>query len=123
MDWHEDSDAVIDLLNNLEQGDRVRIVADEAVAGDGGFARGDATLIDDTGTVVDEGEYATSVEFDETVIEYADDSHEATTFDVQGEQIVADWDSVGDSDDDSAFHRGPANSTVAMLREIERVDE
>jgi hypothetical protein len=95
----DDSDAVIDLINELEPGERVRIVADEAIASDGGFVRSDRTLIDDTATVVEEDEYGTELELDETVIQYHDETHEATNVDVQGEQVVANWVRVDDGDD------------------------
>jgi len=126
-DWREDPDGVIDLLHELEPGDRVRLAADCAVAGEEGFERGDDIAIDDTGTVVEEDDYGTEVRLDETVIfppeeEYQDD-WEAANVDVRGEKIASEWEHVGETDEEQDFVRGPAPRTVAILTEIERIED
>lgn len=56
------------LIENLEEGDRVKLEADAAVDAiddedvSGMFRRGDRMLLDDTGTVVDVGEDEFAVE-------------------------------------------------------------
>jgi ribosomal protein L21E len=88
MRWPEDSDAIIDLLHEVDEGDKVRIVADDAVFIGGEFKRGDSMMIDDVGTVVDENDSSTDVELDATVIEPGDDHLTDATVIEPGEEDV-----------------------------------
>lgn len=60
MYWREDPDAVLELINEIEAGDRVRLVVDGGVEGDSEelVVRGDDILVEDTADVIESDDKA-----------------------------------------------------------------
>jgi len=84
------------LIDDLEEGDRVRLEADAAVDAfndddvDGMFKRGNRVLLDDVGTVVDVGDGRVVVELDEQAVRSSDDGdYVSTRFRVEGRRCTA----------------------------------
>jgi len=125
-DYRDDPDAVHALLVSLDEGDRVRIEADAAIAAEDDssnlFARGDRVLIDDSAEVIevkDDGRIV--LELDEQgVLTGDEDGYGANTFEVRGEPIIALWEVVDEEAvDDGPFR--PVDLQVVMLNRIERL--
>jgi|AntRauMinimDraft_3_1070383.scaffolds.fasta_scaffold00015_74 hypothetical protein len=112
------------LIDDLEEGDRVRLEADAAVDAfndddvDGMFKRGNRVLLDDVGTVVDVGDGRVVVELDEQAVRSSDDGdYVSTRFRVEGETVYSKWELVDEAEDK---HKRPADAPVAFLTQLSR---
>lgn len=137
MRYKDNHDSVRELLDELEEGDRVHIEADSALLQDpesndgrkGLFERGDRVLIDDDATVVEEREanpMGVLVELDEKWIK---DSEGWATNELymNGGEIIATWKDIRDEEEkekasESEFPTVPADYQVAVLNRIELIE-
>jgi hypothetical protein len=137
MEYKDNHDSVRELLDGLEEGDRVHIEADSAVPQDpessdgreGSFERGDRVLIDDDATVVEEREadpMGVLVELDGKRIK---DSEGWATNELymNGGEIIANWKDIRDEDkkeepSESEPPTVPVNYQVAVLNRIELLE-
>jgi len=113
----------LELIGDLDGGDRVRLEADAAVDvvdedTEGFFKRGDRVLLDDTGTVVDVGDGEVVVELDEQAVRSSDDEdYVSTRFRLKGETVYSKWELVDEAEDK---HKRPADAPVAFVNQLSR---
>lgn len=123
-DYRDGPEEAEEFLNELEEGDRVRVTADEAEPDQfETFVRG-GKFIDDSGEVVESGnDEWPVVRLDDFRVQESDGNHFARDFRIAGESVIALWEPEEDyepeADGPGDFYRGPADLQVGMLRRIE----
>jgi hypothetical protein len=127
MDYRENPEETVNLMEELEEGDRVYIEADAAELDEENegniFKRGNRVLIDDHGTVIESNEFGVKVELDKQWVDSAGEPDKWSTnvFHLAGEPVIAEWKYVGEEERETS--RVPADLQVAMLNRIERAEE
>jgi hypothetical protein len=111
MDYRENPEETVNLMEELEEGDRVYIEADAADVGEENgarmFKRDDRVLIDDHGTVIESNEFGVKMELDEQWVDSAGEPDKWSTnvFNLAGEPVIAEWKYVGEEERESSRYK------------------
>jgi len=115
------------LIDDLEEGDRVRLEAVESVADEDDdsseiYRRGDENLIGDSGTVVDSRDGKSIIELDKVRLTYPDDDdYVAPRVRLSGGTVYPEWELADDVEEEGKWT--PIPHPVAFVEELEREEE